>query len=106
MRKFNHVGVPTSVRQPKETYSPEMKLFLTDFNESPNRIEFLRFEDDSTMPDLLKTHTHIAYEVDDMEAELEGREILLAPVTNAERMTMAFIVEEGIGIELIHFADN
>lgn len=104
MRKLNHVGIPTNVKQPSEIYSPEMKLFLTDFNVSPNRIEFLRFEEDSEMPELLKTHAHLAYEVDNMEEELKGKEILIAPSTDENGFTMAFIIEEGIAIELMHFA--
>lgn len=104
MRKFNHVGIPTTAKQPDEIYSPEMKLFLTDFNKSPNRIEFLRFESDSQMPQLLQTHAHLAYEVDDMDEALKGKEILIAPSTDENGFTMAFIVEEGVAIELMHFA--
>ena len=104
MRKFNHVGIPTRTKQPKENYAADMKLFLTDFNESPNRIEFLRFEEESSLPEILKTHAHIAYEVDNMAEALEDKEILIAPSTNDAGMTMAFIVEEGIAIELLHFA--
>lgn len=104
MRKLSHVGIPTSIKQPEEIYSPEMKLFLTDFNKSPNRIEFLRFEEDSEMPELLKTHAHLAYEVDDMEAELRGKKILIPPSTDEDGFTMAFVIEEGIAVELMHFA--
>ncbi len=103
MRKFNHVGIPTNVVQPNETYSPDMKLFLTDFNVSPNRIEFLRFEDDSEMPELLKTHGHIAYEVPDLKSAMEGKEVLIEPFPIGDDLTCAFIVEEGIGIELMCF---
>ena len=103
MRKFNHVGIPTSVVQPNEIYSPDMKLFLTDFNVSPNRIEFLRFEPDSAMPELLKTHAHIAYEVPNLEEAMKGKEVLIEPFPCGEGLTCAFIVEEGIAIELMCF---
>ena len=45
MRKFNHVGIPTTITKEGEIYVEGMKLFLTDFSKSENKIEFLRFED-------------------------------------------------------------
>lgn len=103
MRTLNHVGIPTTIKQPNENYSPDMKLFLTDFNSSPNKIEFLRFEPESTMPEILKTHAHLAYQVDNLKAAMEGKEILLEPFKGGPGLTCCFIIEEGIAIELMEF---
>ena len=51
---------------------------------SPNKIEWLRFEAGSPMPDMLKTIPHIAYEVDDLDAEMSGAEVLLDGVRAAD----------------------
>ena len=106
MRKINHFGVPTSVKQDGETYAEGMKLFLTDFTKSPNKIEFLRFEEGSPMPELLQTVPHIAYEVPCLKEAMEGKEILMEPFQGGENHTCAFIVEEGIPIELMEFKNN
>ena len=45
------------------------------------------------MPEMLKTLPHIAYEVDDLGAELKGAEVLLEPFTPMEGVTVAFIIE-------------
>ncbi|CDN30156.1 hypothetical protein BN938_0049 [Mucinivorans hirudinis] len=103
MRKLNHFGVPTQVVKEGENYSPDMRLFLTDYSKSPNRIEFLRFEPESTMPELLKTHAHIAYEVEDIVAATEGQTIVLPITKLSDELTIAFIEEEGIAIELMQF---
>jgi hypothetical protein len=106
MRKINHFGVPTSIKQENENYAEGMKLFLTDFNNSPNKIEFLRFEEGSPMPELLQKVAHIAYEVPSLKEEMEGKEILIEPFVAGEGLTCAFIVEEGIPIELMEFKNN
>lgn len=103
MRKINHFGVPTSIQQDGESYAEAMKLYLTDFTKSPNKIEFLRFEEGSPMPELLQNVPHIAYEVTSLKEALEGKEVLLEPFEAGENLTCAFIVEEGIPIELMEF---
>ena len=106
MRKFNHVGIPTTTPKEGEFYVEGMKLFLTDFNNSANNIEFLRFESDSTMPEILKTHAHIAYEVPNLESAMEGKKIVMEPFQGGEGLMCAFIEEEGVAIELMCFDNN
>jgi hypothetical protein len=103
MRKFNHVGIPTTTPKAGEIYAEGMKLFLTDFTKSENKIEFLRFEADSTMPEILKTHAHLAYEVASLESALKGKKVVLEPFQGGEGLMCAFIEEEGIAIELMCF---
>ena len=103
MRKINHIGIPTGEVQPDEIYMEEIKLHITDYAKSPNRIEWLRFEEGSPMPELLQTTAHIAYEVDDLEAELSKAEIIVEPFQPNPDLTVAFVVEEGAPIELMKF---
>jgi hypothetical protein len=104
MRTFHHIGIPTDRPQQNETHLGEAGLFITDAQASPNRIEWLRFEAHSPMPDLLKTLPHIAYEVDDLESEMKGAEVLLEPFSPLEGVTVAFIIEEGAPIELMQMS--
>lgn len=101
MRTLDHIGIPTTEPQNGEMYNEGMKLFLTDYSESPNRIEWLRFDADSWMPEQLKKHAHIAYQVTDPKAEMQGKEVILPPTDCGDGNWIAFIVEEGIGIELM-----
>ena len=105
MRQFHHFGIPTDTVQENETYLEEAKLYITDAGASPNSIEWLRFEQDSGMPEILKTLPHIAYKVDDLTKEMEGREILLEPFRPLDGLTAAFVIEEGAPIELMQFDD-
>jgi hypothetical protein len=106
MRTLHHIGIPTEKPQENETHLAEAGLFITDAAASPNRIEWLRFEPQSPMPELLKTMPHIAYEVDDLQAELAGAEVLLEPFSPLEGITVAFIIEEGAPIELMQMSQT
>lgn len=103
MRKINHIGIPVRHPVPGEVYNEGMKVFLTDFAQSPNKIEFLRFDEDSWMPRPIQELAHIAYEVDDLDKELESARILLPKTVVNDSLTIAFIEEEGIALELMQF---
>lgn len=101
MRTVNHIGIPTSEPKAGEVYNEGMKLYLTDYTKSPNRIEWLRFDADSWMPALIQSTAHIAYNVTDPKAEMEGKTILLPPTDCGGGNWIAFVEEEGIAIELM-----
>lgn len=102
MRTFNHLGIVHTQPMEGECYNEGMKVFLTDFTKSKNSIEWLRFDADSWMPKLIQTQTHIAYNVTDLKAELEGAKVLLEPVDLGGDNWIAFIEEEGIAVELMY----
>lgn len=101
MRTFDHVGIPTTTPKEGEVYNEGMKVWLTDFAKSPNRIEWLRFDADSWMPQLIQTTTHMAYRVIDPDAEMKGKKVLLPPTDCGGGNWIAFVEEEGIAVELM-----
>jgi hypothetical protein len=36
MRKYHHIGIPTDIEQPGETYLEQYRLFCTDHERSPS----------------------------------------------------------------------
>jgi hypothetical protein len=46
---------------------------------------------------------HVAFEVDDLSAEIAGKEILIAPNSPSPGVTVAFIVENGAPVEFLQF---
>jgi len=101
MKKFHHIGIPTTRSRPGETYLEDARLHVTDSGASEHHIEWLRFEDGSPLPEVLKTTAHVAYEVDDLDAALAGREILLEPFTPMEGVRVAFILDDGAPVEFM-----
>ena len=101
LRRFHHVGIPTTERRPGERYLPEFGMYVSGYEESPFGVEWMRFEPDSPVPPLVQRVPHVAFEVDDLEAELLGRDILIAPNSPSRGIRVAFIVHNGAPIEFL-----
>ena len=63
----------------------------------------MRFEPEAPVPELVRTVPHVAFEVDDLSAEIAGKEILIAPNSPSVGVTVAFIVENGAPVEFLQF---
>jgi len=61
----------------------------------------MRFEPEAPVPELVRTVPHVAFEVDDLSAEIAGKEILIAPNSPSPGVTVAFIVENGAPVEFL-----
>ena len=105
MRRYHHVGLPTSTPRQGERSLPGLGVRVQGFETSPYGIEWMRFEPECTLPELVKSVAHVAFEVDDLEAELEGRELLIAPNSPAPGIRVAFIVDNGAPVELLQFVE-
>ncbi len=103
MRKYHHLGIPSDIIREGETFLEEHKIYVSGFETSPYGVEWMRFELDSPLPELVKTVPHVAFEVEDLAAELQGKEILIEPNSPSEGVTVAFIVDNGAPIEFIQF---
>lgn len=101
--RYHHLGIPTTVQRANETTIEKFGLHVTGFDTSPYGIEWMRFEPDSPIPELIRTVPHLAFVVDDLEAALEGKEILTAPNSPSKGLRVAMIVHDGAPIELMEF---
>lgn len=103
MRRYHHIGIPTQESRTGEFHLEKYKVYASGFEQSPFGIEWLRYEEGCTVPDLVQRVAHVAFEVDDLEAELAGQEVLIAPNSPSEGVTVAFIVHDGAPVELLQF---
>lgn len=101
MRRYHHLGIPTATPRSGELYLEEFKLWVSGYEDSPFGIEWMRFEEDSPLPELVKTVPHVAFEVDDLDRALEGHQLLIEPNSPSEGVTVAFIVHNGAPVEFL-----
>ena len=101
---YHHIGIPTTIPKESEHYLEQFKMYVVGHDTNPFGIEWLRFEPDCTLPDLVQTVPHIAFVVDDLAAALEGHEILIEPNSPSDGITVAFIVDNGAPVEFLQFA--
>lgn len=100
MRTLSHFGIPVAEKPADAAYIEPLKVSVTDYSKSANKIEFLYFEPDSPMHQLIQSRAHVAYDVPDLAVAVEGARILLEPLDCGD-MIIAFVEEEGIAVELI-----
>jgi len=100
---YHHVGIPTTVARPGEIYLEPFKMHVVPFDTNPFGIEWIRFEPDSPIPELVQRVPHVAFVVDDLEAAIEGRDILIEPNSPSEGVIVAFIVDNGAPVEFLQF---
>jgi hypothetical protein len=103
-KDFHHIGIPTATRQPDEIYLAPVKLYITDANKSEHRIEWLRFEPGSPMPELLKTTPHVAFTVENLDAALAGQKVIVQPFSPMDGLRVAFIQDGNAPVEFLEFA--
>jgi hypothetical protein len=101
--RYHHVGIPTTVSRPGEVYLERFKMHVVGFDTNPFGVEWLRFEPDCALPELVQTVPHVAFEVDDLTAALEGRQILIPPNSPSDGVTVAFIVDNGAPVEFLQY---
>jgi hypothetical protein len=98
--------VPTEVVRTGERYLERFKMHVTGFESSPYGIEWMRFEEDSPVPEIIRTVPHLAFEVDDLEVALQGREVLTPPNSPSHGVVVAMIIHNGAPIELLQFGQR
>ena len=104
MRKYHHLGIPTTEPHPGERYVAHLKVHLSGYETSPYGIEWMRFDLDCPVPELVRRVPHVAFEVDDLEAELAGKQVLIEPNSPSEGVRVAFIVDDGAPVEFLELA--
>jgi hypothetical protein len=99
--KFNHVGIPTAEAFEGEIPLPHLKITVSDHLNNPFGIQWQRYWEDAPYPDLVKTVPHVAFEVDDLLAVLQGQHVIIEPNSPSPGVTVAFIEVRGAPVELM-----
>jgi hypothetical protein len=102
--RYHHVGIPTSVPHAQERYLKHLKVFVRGFDTSPFGVEWMRFEPDCDIHELIKQVPHVAFEVDDIEQAIVGFKVIYPISSPSEGVRSAMIVHDGAPIELIEFS--
>ncbi len=103
MRKFHHIGLVARDAVPGEMYFEMLKVWGTNPDSDPtNRIEWVRFKPESP---LAKTPVarmpHTSFAVDNLEAELKGKEVVVPPIVAAPGIRIAYFMMDGALVEYL-----
>jgi hypothetical protein len=98
--KFDHFGVPVSRKKRGMIHYPEYKVWCSDYEKDPLRIEWIYFEKGTPLHPLLRKIPHVCYLVDDIKKAVRGKKILMKPVSY-QGYWMAFVVIDQTPVEFI-----
>jgi hypothetical protein len=104
--RFHHMGIPTDTPRPGEQYLEKFKMYVSGFQTSPYGIEWMRFEQDSPVSELVKTFPHLAFEVDDLEVALKGKKLIGEISSPSEGVRVAMIIDNDAPVELLEFSKD
>jgi hypothetical protein len=104
--KYHHLGLPTNQPRDGEVYLEKYKIYHYGYEKSEYGIEWMRYEKDCILPEIVKTIPHIAFEVDNVYEAIKGKKVIIEPNSPSEGVTVAFIEEDGAPIEFIQFRNE
>jgi len=99
--RYHHIGIPTETPIKGEVYLKDYKVYHYGYENSEYGIEWMRYESDCPLPEIVKKVPHVAFEVDDIYKAIEGKKVIIKPNSPSEGNVVAFIEENGAPIELI-----
>lgn len=102
MKSFHHIGLVTETEKPGETYYDSLNVWGTDPASDPNKVEWVRFGPDSPLASTpVAKMPHVSWAVDDLDKELEGKDVVVGPLTVAEGIRIAYFMMDGALIEYL-----
>ncbi len=102
--RFHHLGIPTTEHRPDERRIPGIGMLVSGYDTSPFGIEWMRFEEESPVHELIQRVPHLAFVVDDLDAAVEGFELLGPATSPMEGIRVAMIVHDGAPVELMELS--
>ena len=84
-------------------YLEKLNLFCTDHATNPYGIQWMRYEVDCRLPEIVKTMPHVAFEVEDLNTVIKNKIVIIEPNSPSEGVVVAFILENGVPIEFIEY---
>ena len=104
--QYIHTGVPTTQEKNWSGYVESLRVHYVDPTTDPYNIEWLKFDDDAPMHEMVKTLPHVAYRVDDLDAALKGKKVIFGPMVPFPGLIISFIDHEGAVVELSQVIDS
>lgn len=104
-KTFHHIGLPTDRHEDDWFLVSSTGTWISNPAHHPQRIEWLHYSPESRLDARFRERPHVAYAVDDLEAEVAGKPVVLGPMEVGEPpfCTAAFTDEDGLLIEYMQF---
>ena len=103
--EFDHVGIVTQEKKSDETFVEATRVWITDFQRHPYRIEWLRYEPDSPVTGPVRSMPHVAFRVDSIAECAKGLKVLLEPFDAGIAVVGFYQTPDGAVVEFMEYKD-
>jgi hypothetical protein len=101
--EFDHVGIVTTEKKPGEIFIAPTRVWITDFQKHPYRVEWLRYEADSPVTGPVRQGPHVAYRVKSIAEAAKGMKVLLEPFDVGFAVVAFYQANDGAVIEFMEY---
>ena len=102
MKRFHHIGLVAREPQPGEMYFESLRCWGTDPSADFNHVEWVRFQPDSPLADTpVAKMPHVSWQVDDLDRELQGKDVAVGPIEAAPGVRIAYFFSDGALVEYL-----
>ena len=107
MKQFHHVALLSNNERPGEVFNDLLKIWVVCPDDDPHCVEWIRIASDSPLIDTpLAKMPHIAWQVDDLDKELENKDVVFGPFEAGEGLRAAFFMSNDALIEYMEFSSK
>jgi hypothetical protein len=104
--EFDHVGIVTSEKKSEETFVAATRVWITDFQKHPYRVEWLRYEPDSPVTGPVREMPHVAFRVDSIAECARGLKALLEPFDAGIAVVGFYQTPDGAVVEFMEYKEE
>lgn len=101
--KYHHIGIPTDEELVGMEHIRHLRIHATDHESNPFGIQWMTYDRDCVLPELVRKVAHVAFEVEDLQAAIKGRKVIIEPNSPSPGVLVAFIEEAGAPVELLQY---
>ena len=104
--QFDHIGIVTTEKKPDDIFIEPTRVWITDFQKHPYRVEWLRYEPDSPVTGPVREQPHVAYRVESIDEAAQGMKVLLEPFDAGIAVVGFYQTDDGAVVEFMEYKDE
>jgi hypothetical protein len=101
--RYHHIGLPTRKVREEMAHIEHLGIHATDHESNPFGIQWMKYEKECKIPELVRNVAHVAFEVDDLQEAIRGRKVIIEPNSPSPGVLVALIEEAGAPVEFLQF---
>ncbi|HUT90055.1 MAG TPA: hypothetical protein VMY37_11190 [Thermoguttaceae bacterium] len=104
--QFDHIGIVTTEEKPGQIFIEPTRVWITDFQKHPYRVEWLRYEPDTPVAGPVREMPHVAFRVESIAEASKGMKVLLEPFDAGIAVVGFYETDDGAVVEFMEYKEE